>query len=118
MKKVMPLIGLLAFVIGILLAVVFGIFPFGEEVTNVVIVILLLLGVIVGMINITAKEIIPLLIAAVALVVVGRVFEPITTFGIGHILNNVLILISTLVAPAAVIAAIKIIVNVGFPKEQ
>jgi hypothetical protein len=117
MKKALPAIGLLAFVLGILIAVFFGVFPFGPEVTNIVIVVLLILGVIVGFINITAKEIIPLLIATVALVVVGRVFEPVTAFGIGNILNNVLILISTLVAPAAVIAAMKIIINVGFSRD-
>jgi len=117
MKKYMPIIGFLAFVLGILIALVFGIFPFPRSVIDTVIVVLVILGAIIGFLNITAREILPLLVATIALIVVGRVFEPITYFGIGLILNNVLMLISTLMAPAAVIAAIKTIFHVGFNED-
>ena len=117
MKKAMPIIGFIAFALGILMAVAFGIFPFNREVVNGVIIALVVLGLIVGFLNITTKEIIPLLVATIALIVVGNVFEPISAFGIGQIIDNVLKLIATLMAPAAVIAAIRTIVNVGFPKD-
>jgi hypothetical protein len=118
MKKYMPIVGFLAFALGILISVIFGVFPFPREVVDTVFVILIILGVVIGILNITAKEIIPLLVAIIALIVVGRVFEPITYFGIGHILNSVLMLISTLMAPAAVIAAIKTIFHVGFNEDN
>lgn len=117
MNKVMATIGFIAFALGILLAVIFGIFPFNQEIVNQVSIILILLGVIIGILNITAREILLLLIATIALVVVGNVFEPLSAFGgIGQILDNILKLIATLMAPAAVIAAIRILVAVGFPK--
>jgi hypothetical protein len=116
-KKTMPVIGFLAFALGILIAVVFGVFPFTQNIIDTIIVILIILGVIIGVLNITAKEIVPLLVAIIALIVVGRVFEPITYFGIGEILNRILMLISTLMAPPAVIAAIKTIFHVGFAED-
>ncbi len=118
MKKYMPAIGFLAFALGILISVVFGIFPISQAVMDTVIAILIILGLVIGFLNITSKEIIPLLIATVALVVVGRVFEPVNYFGIGRVLNNILMLISTLMAPAAVIAAIKTIFHVGFNEDN
>jgi hypothetical protein len=117
MKKYLPIVGFLAFALGILISMIFGIFPFPQNVTDNVIVILVILGVVIGFLNITTREILPLLVATIALVVVGRVFEPITYFGIGHILNSVLMLISTLMAPAAIIAAIKTIFHVGFNED-
>lgn len=78
---------------------------------------MVVLGIIIGLLNITAKEIMPLLLATIALIVVGGVFEPIKTLGIGSILDRMLRLVATLMAPAAVIAAIKALVAVGFPRD-
>ena len=73
---------------------------------------------IIGLLNISAKEIVPLLLAVIALVVVGGVFEPIKIMGVGKILDQILKLVAILMAPAAVIAAIKALVAVGFPKKD
>ena len=116
MKKVMLTIGFIAFAVGILLAVFFGIFPF-PGIMDTVSIVLILLGLLVGVLNITAKETIPLLLATIALVVVGNVFKSITAFGLGLVLDRVLSLIATLMAPAAVIAAIRALVAIGFPKD-
>jgi hypothetical protein len=117
MKKTLAIIGFIAFAIGLLLAIIFGIVPISDSVMNVIIIILLVLGLIIGFFNITAREILPLLVAIIALVVVGGVFEPISAFGIGTVLDRILGLIATLMAPAAIIAAIKVLVSVGFPRD-
>jgi hypothetical protein len=117
MNRALAIIGFIAFAIGLLLAIIFGILQLSDSVTNIVIIILLVLGIVIGLLNITAREILPLLVATIALVVVGNVFEPISAFGIGNVLDRILSLIATLMAPAAVIAAIRILVSVGFPRD-
>lgn len=117
MKKALAIVGFIAFAVGLLLAIIFGIVPISDGVLNIIIIILLVLGLIIGFFNITAKEMIPLLVAIIALVVVGNVFEPISLFGIGPVLDRILGLVATLMAPAAVIAAIKVLVQVGFPRD-
>ena len=119
-EKISGIVGLTAFTLGLLIAVAFGILSALDVVAygnTVVIVILVILGLIVGFLNITSKEILPLLLATVALVVVGNVFEPIELAGIGTMLDNILKLLATLMAPAAVIVAIKVLVQVGFPRD-
>jgi magnesium-transporting ATPase (P-type) len=75
--------------------------------------ILLILGIIVGLVNITSKEVTPFLIAAIALIVasanVGIVWGPLSTI---HALlfdwaEYILNYIVAFVAPAAVIIAIR-----------
>ena len=120
MNKVLGIIGFVAFCLGLLLALVFGIINgiTGADPSTWLIVTLVILGIIIGALNITSKELIPLLLASIALVVVGGVFEPIKLLGIGAILDNILSLISTLIAPAAVIAAVKALWMVGFPSKD
>jgi len=72
--------------------------------------IMLILGVIVGLTMITAKEVTPFLIAAIALAVIsGGVFEPLGTIHalLGDWATDIVNLIVAFVAPAAVILAIK-----------
>lgn len=112
MNKALGIIGFAAFILGIILAIIFGI----VAPTNYwVIVVLVILGIIIGFLNITSKEIMPLLLATIALIVVGGVFEPIAVLGIGIIVDNILKLVATLMAPAAVIAAVRALWSVGFP---
>lgn len=117
MKRALPIIGFIAFAMGILLAVIFGIFPISPQVMHIVVIILIVLGILVGVLNITTREILPLLIATVALIVVGNVLEPVSAYTIIMAVDNVLQLIATLMAPAAVIAAIRALIIVGFPKD-
>ena len=79
--------------------------------------ILIILGLVVGFLNITAKEILLFLVATIALMVAGGVFAPLATPGIniGNILDNILALVATLMAPAAIVAAIKALWAVGRP---
>jgi len=103
-------IGFWAFIVGLIIAIIGGIVA---PQNTVVILVLILLGLVIGFLNITAKETVTFLLATIALVVVGNVFAPIMTLGIGAILGGILGLVGTLMAPAAVIAAIKALWAVG-----
>ena len=114
MKKTVGIIGFMAFALGLLIAIVAGVVAPSN---SIIIIVLIVLGVIVGVLNITGREIVPLLVATIALVVVGNVFEPITAGGMGTVLDNILSLVATLMAPAAVIVAVRALWAIGFPGE-
>ena len=72
--------------------------------------LLVLLGIVVGLLNITEKESQPFLLAAVALLVAGTAsFAALNTAlaNLGTFLDQVVGNLSVLVAPAAVILAVK-----------
>jgi hypothetical protein len=113
MRRALAMTGFIAFLLGLVIAILAGLLA---PENPIIILILVLLGILIGSLNITTREILPLLLATIALVVVGDVFSPIKMLGIGSILDNMLRLLATLMAPAAVIAAIKALVAIGFPK--
>jgi hypothetical protein len=115
MSKGLGMIGFWAFVIGIILAIVAGIF---WPANSVVILILLILGLIIGFLNVSDKETVPFLVATIALIVVGGVFAPITALSIGEKLNDILSLVAALMAPAAIIIAIKALYTLAKPGEK
>jgi hypothetical protein len=114
-------IGLLAFFVGIVLAIVAGI---GYHDNSGITLTLVIVGILVGLLNITGKEVLPLLIAAIALIVVGSaglggeeggVFTAIKWGGAGDKLNEIVAYLATFMAPAAVISAIRAIWAVARP---
>ena len=117
--NVAGMIGFWAFILGLVIAVVVGIMAAlgmaGAGLMSAVIVVLIILGLIIGFLNITAKEILLFLVATIALIVVGGVFAPLNVLAIGNMLDNILALIATLMAPAAIVAAIKALWAVGRP---
>jgi len=94
-----------AFLIGVVLAVIAGFVPNLQ--TPTVSWILVLLGLIVGFLNVTAKETQEFLIAAVALVLAANAAGDIVQLGrtMAIILENVV----TFVFPAALLVALKTI---------
>ncbi|MCL6500799.1 MAG: hypothetical protein K6T16_02060 [Candidatus Pacearchaeota archaeon] len=100
-KSAWQLVGAWAFLIGVLLAVIFAFIP---EVAWIP-WILVIMGIIVGLLNIGDVEVTPFLMAGVVLVIVsyfgGTVFGPIVL--LGTILKNLLMLF----VPATVIVALK-----------
>ena len=100
-----PKVGEWAFLVGLLLAIVLGLFPQALAVTTVT-AVLVVLGIIVGLVNVVAKESHGFLLAAVALLVAGSAGYGILP-GVGDYLGAILTNIATFVAPAAVIVAIK-----------
>ena len=111
-KGFLGFIGVWSFIIGLILAVVAGLL---WPANSTIIVVLVILGIIIGLLNITAKEFTLFLLATIALVVVGNVFAPLTALSLGEKLGNILGYIAILVAPAAIIAAIKALWAVGKP---
>jgi len=110
--NVLGMVGFWAFIVGLVIAFVAGIvFPQNPF----IIVVLVILGLIIGFLNITAKEIMLFLVATIALIVVGNVFAPLTTLGIGALLGSILSYVATLMAPAAIVAAVKALWAVGKP---
>jgi len=117
-SNILGMVGFWAFIVGLIIAVVVGIMAalgMATAIMPAIIIVLIILGLVVGFLNITAKEILLFLVATIALIVVGGVFAPLKTFGIGAILDNILALVATLMAPAAVVAAIKALWAVGKP---
>jgi hypothetical protein len=113
--KILGLVGFWSFIVGLVIALVFGIIAAmssGMD-TSWIIIVLIILGIIIGFLNITAKEVPTLLLAVIALIVVGNVFAPLP--GIGKFIGSVLNYIAVLVSPAAVIAAIKALWQIGKP---
>jgi len=111
-KRVLGLIGFWAFIVGLILAVVAGLL---WPSNSTIIVVLIILGIIIGLLNITAKEFMLFLIAVIALVVVGDVFTHLTVLSLGVRLSDILTYIAILMSPAAIIAAIKALWAVGRP---
>ena len=116
MKKLAGYIGLLAFWVGIILAIVGGIWY--QDSSNIVLT-LVIVGILVGVLNVTGKEVLPLLIAAVALIVVGltKGFAPLDDIGgeAGTKLNEIVAYIAIFITPAAIISAIRAILAVARP---
>ena len=117
-------LGALAFFVGMFIAVICGAVPDWRD-SGVVVLILVILGIIVGVFNITGKEIIPFLIAAIALVVVGGIsggsfaaldhIEAID--GLGRALDSIVSLVAVFMVPAAVINAVRVVVELARPGE-
>jgi hypothetical protein len=115
MRNMLSTVGFWAFIVGLAICLIAGIiWP-----ANVIfIIILIILGLIVGFLNITAKETMLFLVATIALIVVGNVFAPLTTLSIGKILGDILAYVAVFMAPAAIVAAVKALWAVGRPGEE
>jgi hypothetical protein len=117
-------IGNWAFILGVIVAIIAGVFA-SQVVAyaGLIGLFLVILGIIVGLLNIEDKEIMPFLIAVIALVVVGnvRAFEVLNEViaGLGTIIYAIVANIALFAAPAAVIVALVSVKNLaGTPKSN
>jgi len=112
------ILGKCAFIVGLLFAICGGIWGGKDIPTNdVVIAILLISGVLIGLLNITAKEAPTVLIATMALVILGiwgvsSAFQPVLHLsqGFGENIVGIVDSFAILMAPAAIIISIKAVV--------
>jgi hypothetical protein len=106
-------IGIYAFIVGVILAIIAGLAGGAVvEYVGAITLILVILGVIVGFLNIKDKMVFNFLIAAIALMVVGTAnLSTIDTIvvGLGGIMQTVINFITIFVAPAALVVALKAI---------
>ena len=110
-------LGELAFLAFVIIAILAGLatsaYPSGDY--GIVTAVLVVLGVIVGLLNVSEKETTPFLVAAIALLAAGTVgFKPVPYAG--PVIDNILHFIGAFVAPAAVIVALKAVYVLGSRK--
>ena len=123
MAKTLAIVGKVAFVVGVLFAIVGGIWGGKSIPTNdFVIIVLLIAGILIGLLNVTAKEGPTVLAAAVALIILGiwgftGAFAPV--YDVSQVLAEnvvgVVCCFALLMAPAAIIVAIKAVISTAKP---
>jgi hypothetical protein len=104
---VMDMIGKWAFIIGVILAIAVGILG---ELNTTIVVILMILGLVIGFLNVTGKEAAQFLIAGVSIIIAGSLgtgaFSEMAN-DITTALVNIFGAISILVVPAVIIVAVR-----------
>ena len=113
------LIGAWAFLIGVILAVVIGLFKaqLGAVAESTILALLVILGLVVGLLNVGDKDVNTFLLAGVALVIVsymgssalGIVSQIGALSYLGEILNALLVLF----VPATIIVALKTVFSIA-----
>lgn len=109
-------IGSYAFIVGVILAIILGLFgAYVTEYVEWITYLMIILGVIIGFMNVAQKESFNFLIAAIALLAVGGAgLELLPTIGL--YIGGILTQIAVFVAPAAVIVALKAIYDLAYKK--
>jgi len=109
-----PKVGEWAFIIGVLLAVVFGLVPSNARVLDpsTVSTVLVVLGIVVGLLNIQKRESSGFLLATLVLMVAKTAGLETLPFA-GAFLGAVFANLALLVAPAAVIVALKAVFSLA-----
>ena len=117
MNKAWGLVSFILFCIGLVLSVIGGIVI---PANVIILMVLAVFGLIIGIIHVVyAKEITTLhtlLLATIALLAMTAAFAPITTLGAGQIVGSMLVNFAALMAPVALIAAIKALLKIGLTK--
>ncbi len=99
-----------AFIIGVLVAIVVSLFNVSGSVAGWLVLLLVVLGLIVGLLNVTEKETTPFLIAAAALLITGTTGGSLAIIPvIGGYLQDIVQNIAVFVTPAAIVVALKAI---------
>ncbi|MBI5884910.1 hypothetical protein HZB89_02310 [archaeon] len=110
-KSDLETIGGYAFILGVIIAIIAGLFPMeGWAVWTPL--VLVILGLIVGFLNITDKEINSFLIAGISLLAAGTAGLGIIPT-VGAYLASMLLNIGAFVAPAVVIVALKAVYSIA-----
>jgi drug/metabolite transporter (DMT)-like permease len=110
MAKNTNLIGAWAFLIGVLLAIIVGIFQLGANET--LSVILVVLGIIIGVLNITGTEIKEFMIAGTVLVIVSALGGQ-SYLGLIPYVGDTLRALVVLFVPATIVVALKAVFSLA-----
>lgn len=98
-----PRIGSYTFIVGVVVAILAGLAGLTGDLP---VLILVLMGLMVGLLNVSVKETTDFLVAAIALIVAGTANISVIPIA-GEILQAVLANIMVFVAPAAIVVALK-----------
>ncbi len=108
-KKAKNLVGSWSFLIGLILAVILGLGLGGAYQTTLLWVVFLL-GIVVGLLNITATEVSAFLTSGTILVLVSFLGVQVGVFeGVAPVIANILKGILTLFVPATIIVALRLV---------
>ena len=101
--------GQYAFIVGIILAILVGLVSKAvAKYEGVIVLVLVILGLVIGFLNITEKEMTPFLVAAIALIVTGTASNSLIVIpAIGTYLSVIIRNIAVLVTPAALVVSLK-----------
>ena len=116
------LLGMLAFIAGMIICFVGG---WVRDNAGLALA-LVIMGIIVGLLNITGKEVLPFLVAAIALVVVGygasaehgpfnALMNASSLEGFARVLNSIVGYLAVFMIPAAVINAVRAVWSLAQP---
>ena len=104
-------IGAWAFLIGVILALVIGLFGtnMNAPIQNAAVALLVIAGILVGLLNVSGKETYSFLLASLALVIIS--FTGTNILGglgdFGRILSNILTYLLVLFVPTTIVVALK-----------
>lgn len=103
-----------AFIIGVVIAIIAGLLGTGifGGFSMYLPLVFVILGIVIGLLNISDKEITTFLVAVIALLAAGGVNWTVIPF-VGGFLEGVFAYIASLMAPAAVIVGIKAVWNLA-----
>ncbi len=113
------LLGAWAFLIGVVLAILLGLFQkyIGGSASNIPYAILVVLGVVVGFMNVGDKDSKTFLLASLALVIVsgfgGNTLIYVSTIPILSSLNAILAALLVMFVPATIIVALKTVFSIA-----
>jgi len=110
--------GAWAFTIGVILALIAGLIPASMNLSGIITAVLVLIGIIVGFLNVSDEETKNFLMASVAVMIAvftaGMGIQSLTTLGvIGTYLSALLTNINIFVFPATIVVAIKSIYSMA-----
>ncbi len=103
-KKKSNMLGSWSFLIGVILAVIFGFFQI-RGLSQGVVYLLVVIGIIVGLLNITDEEVAPFLMAGAILVIVGTLGQGVVSAV--PLFDRILESLTVLFVPATIIVALK-----------
>ena len=116
LRRLLSVAAAISFVVGYILAIVGG--HTWPDNTGII-AALAIMGVFIGFMNITAREIMPYLIASIALVLIGAtgIFLRLNQamFGLGTDLNDIVGFLAIFTAPAATIVAVRAGISLAAP---
>jgi len=116
LRRLLSVAAAISFVVGYILAIVGG--HTWPDNTGII-AALAIMGVFIGFMNITAREIMPYLIASIALVLIGAtgIFLPLNKAmaGLGTDLNDIVGFLAIFTAPAATIVAVRAGISLAAP---
>ncbi len=105
----MQQIGGYAFILGIIIAILAGIVALDANTSQLLLWVMVVIGIIIGLLNVTDKETTSFLVAAIALILTATALDALNVDIITRIINNIAVLAS----PAALIVALKAVWNMA-----